>query len=481
MGRPDVVFVVWAEPTGEPDVGRLRGAALASIGVGLDCGDAWVPMDPPTERRILGSPAVADWEPGGHRITCDVIRDDFGVSYPFRAVGPMGIQIGDCVEIIERLRDAQPIPLPSDFGPHMQDALEPVLDSQAARRVPPPYDPESPRRDRLVGPEDLTLDLQPILAAQPENQSKLETLEVGVGDLFRASRETRGLPTGVGVEGILEHELDADADAPTGEWKTIGLRFPARFLVVAFRDELGVLRAAPFDDARATRDLPILDIAPNATDPALTTVVVRERAGGFRVDRQYLYALYGTTELVGGIAVPTRLSYRAATVFEPGDDFIASIFSPPRRIDSIRDVRGVRRSIDYRYARTTETPTVVGARGRLHLFVAAVNPLDPSLVPARVCAREGVRVPCFDPDDRAVAPHPVTDSQIRYALLRPLNDTGELTWVGERPVRLLGTNVASTRATGVQAGAALVTRQRGQLRFFFPSGLALTVRSVTQP
>jgi hypothetical protein len=187
---------------------------------------------------------------------------------------------------------------------------------------------------------------------------------------------------------------------------------------------------------------------------------------GRRNPREFLYVIFGTDERVDSMRVPTRLSYRVATGL--GSSFSAGIFAPARRIDTLQAVHGVRRQVDYAFARTLHAPVVVGGMQALHLLVVGLNQSQwPSLVPRPSSTYELA----------------ASADRIRYARLRPVlltgADFGALTWDSERPVILTRTALGEgTRSA--EAGAAWISGRR-QLRFYYADGVALTTRTLTQP
>lgn len=471
-GRDDALFVTWSEPTATSGVGRLRGLRLSSAEVTADggCIGGWTEMEPGAERQLRGSPAIVVWEPSRIGIDCAVLESKFGAVFPFRTAGAMGLKIGDCFEVIERVPPfPQPFLLPPTIGPELFKVLVDILDSKDGRGVPSPADRRAPRRDFGQSLVQHDVDIIPLLAKRPATQQSLTQIEAGVGKLFAEALSSAGRASSLGARFSLFHEPVSDGAPDMGTARRISLEFRDRRLVVAFRDPAGALRIVHYDDARATDGadpIPILDASPNATDPALATVtgIVSERRVEFSA--QMLYAIYGTSDTVGGTAVPTRLSYRVATRIDPGAALTNASFTAARRIDTLTATRGVRRKIDYAVARTLRTPVVVGARDRLHLFVLTLV------------------------DDGRGAPEPnamreaEAGDRVRYAQLRPMEHTdGELTWVSERPTLIADSDVFDpevhdTVIPPAEAGAAAVSRQRRILRLYFPDRLALTTRSL---
>jgi len=462
-------FVLWSEPTATDAIGRLRGAVLSTADAGATgCNDAWAPIAPGTERLVRGGPAAAVWTLGELAIDCDVLTE-LGILPPFRAVGPMGLSVEGCVEIVER--EPQPIgPFSPSLGQEMLDRLMELAAAEEARRAPVPYDPLRPFPDFQGVIERATFDLVPLLTEDPDARNDFEKIGGGIGLRFAEAFASAGAPSGLSADAFLDVKI-ADPLGPTGTIEAIHFRFRPQILVVAFRDTAGALRIVPFASDAPTSAIPTLDPSPNATDPALAIATVPGRIGEVFVDRELLYAVYGTSDLVDGTPVPTRLSYRVATALGPDGAFDEAIFAPPRRIDTIEDTRGVRRKIDYATARTLRAPVVAGGHNALHLFTVSLA------------------IPDFQASDRLGAPPPVGDGErdersgatnrIRYTQLRVLA-SGELTWTSERPVMLLDTSLDFSPpplGTRAQAGAAIVGSDRNQLRFWYPRGSDLSVRS----
>ena len=471
-GRDDALFVTWSEATATPGVGRLRGLRLASDSVTAEggCISGWSEMEPGAERLVRGSPAIVVWEPTGIGIDCTILEAKFGPIFPFITSGAMGLQIGDCFEVIERIPPfPPPFALPPKLGPELFEVLRDIIDSKDGRGIPSPADRRAPRRDLGKSLVEHYVDLIPLLVKRPAAQQSLTQLEGGVGKLFAEALSSAGRASSLGARFVFMHEPAGDGAPDMGTARTISMDFRDRRLVVAFRDPAGALRIVHYDDTRATDGtdpIPTLDPSPNANDPALATVtgIVSDRGAG--VTAQLLYAVYGTSESVGTTAVPTRLSYRVASTVSPGAGLTDASFEPARRLDTIFDTRGVRRRIDYAFARTLRAPVVVGTGDRLHLFV-------PALVD------DGRGAP-----DQSENREVVTGDRLRYAQLQPLpRRAGQLTWISERPTILTDSDVfdsdpADLAIPSAEAGAAFVSRQRRILRLFFPDRLALTTRSL---
>jgi len=464
------VFVAWAESTATPGVGILRGAALPIDAVATTgaCTDVWERSEPGAERLVRGSPAIISWEPEAEldRVTCAVL-DQLGVTPPFRSGAAMGFAIGDCVDIAEIIRD-----LPPDLGPAFWDIVGTLLETDAARGMPAQHDPERPGTFEAGTTIGHSLDLQPLLTADPQAAGALEGLAEPIGKRFRNARLGFGLPDGFHLRAQLDMNI-TDPVGPQGLVEQIHLTFSERRLVVAFRDEAGALRITRWSDTRPTddpsdptRSIATLEANPNPTDPALAIVEIPSGTVRGSVHARYLYVVYGTSEVVGGVPIPTRLSYRVATRFAMGDPEISeSLFAPARRLDTLMETRGVRRTVDYRLARTLRTPAIVGSRGALHLFTVSLQ------LPTGVPDEMGR----LDVERRA------RESRIRSAVVE-VDASGELRPGTERPILLLDTHLVDVDDGRVgEVGAAHVFGARNQLRFYYPQAAQLSIRSRPLP
>ncbi|HUP66012.1 MAG TPA: hypothetical protein VM557_12120 [Thermoanaerobaculia bacterium] len=465
-GRDDALFVIWSEPTATPGIGRLRGASLSPAELETEggCITGWADEEPGAERLLRGSPAVAVWEPDAIEIDCGVLAATFGPIFPFQTMGSMGLKIGDCFEVGERI---PPRLLSPNLGPQLLEILRNLLDSKAVLGNPSLVDPRAPLRDFEKSLVRHGVDLLPLLAERQKERQELMQLADGVGKLVDVALQRAGRASSLGLRFVFEHEPFGD-DAWMGTARSISLRFANRRLIVAFRDPAGALRIVDYDDVRATDGadpIPTLDSSPNATDPALATVDGEISEDGVNFTAQLLYALYGTSERIGGRDVPTRLSYRAALTIQPGDALTNDVFEPARRIDTLNGTRGVRRKVDYAYARTRRAPVAVGRDGRLHLFVATLQHLGSG------------------PPDPASTAEERQHDRLRYAQLRVLpRRDGELTWISERPTVLTNSDAFDPGGTSIphaEAGAAFVPRHRSLIRLYYPDGRGLTFRSLT--
>jgi hypothetical protein len=238
---------------------------------------------------------------------------------------------------------------------------------------------------------------------------------------------------------------------------TLDLRFFDDVLVVAFRDDSNKLRATTWTDIAPTTDIATLNDAPT-TDPALTqasTLTVDEH--GHRVEASFLYAAYGTSQMVGGEARP-RLSYRVATSFEPDLGGLRDgSFSDERRMDTAVETVGLRRKRDYRFIQTRQTPVIAGGRRQLHVFTVARGGFSEQ------------------PDDTVAGDTSAMSDRIRYTVFSVPWD-GKLAPLSERPVLMSRTRLTRNLG-GAQAGAAIATTGRRRLRWFYPNGDGLDVRS----
>jgi len=465
VGRQDAgIWVAYNDAASADEVGTLRVTGLTPGGEATDadpCGDAWAEVVPLQARSMVGAPSIEDWIAASHRTLCDLFEVEFGgITLPFHSIGAMNPNVGDCVDITEQMPPWAGTYVPDGFPPFISKVLFPQLASGPLDSLPVPFDPENPVIN--TGPVEQAIPLMTLLRDDEELQDDLSGFGV-VGPRFAKAFEDVGQPEATLADMRLEWDLDGGGDPktglPTGELKAIAFRFSEAKLVVAFRDSSGSVRVAPFMDPRPTSDIPMLESNPVA-DPVLATASreVREGVGAF-AELDYLYVVYGTTADDGAGPVGNRVTYQVAGfVDEPNEPsaFKAEIFAPPTRLDNILDVNGERRQVDYRTLRTLQTPAVAGRRNMLDIFVV------------------GLRAGQHAPSDGPVGEIGVQSDRIRHVKLNVEVD-GKLTWDSERPVLLTETDAAHTGTAG--AGAALQTRGRSKLRWFYANGTELQVRS----
>jgi hypothetical protein len=454
---PDAVFLAYTESTGTAGVQKLRGLSLtgeSATTVTSGCGHTFVNADPAVERLVQGTPSIAVWSASQDLTICDLLAQIGGHHYPFRTIGAMGISIGDCVDIGERV----PIPSPSKLVPKIGDdilgILKGLVDAAPAISLPQPGDPWGPRLPK--GTTDLvaTLPLGPLVRGQSRAAKDLGALPAPLGKRFADAFTRYGRARSTAVDMILRQNLqDRTADGfPQGTIQTIDYRFSENVLVVAFRDPSGKLRAATWDSPAATSDLPVLHPSPT-TDAVLAQAAVRVPDGGAHILRvNFLYAVYGTSS-----AGAPRVSYSVARSFDPLGDVTSSTFDAPLPLADFVGTAGVRRQIDMRFLRTASTPAAVGGMDALH--VATIG-----LAQTEV------------PSDSATIPlGATTEDRIRWAVFRPGTD-GKLAPASERPVRLRGTALV-TGANGT-AGTFLPATERGRIWWAYPRGASgLSLRS----
>ncbi len=454
---PDAIFLAYTESTSTPGVQRLRGRSLtgeAATTVTSGCGHAFLNNDPPVERLVQGTPSIAMWSASQYLTICDLLTQIGGHHYPFRTIGAMGLSIGDCVDIGERV----PIPPPSKLVPKIGDQilgiLKGLVDAPPAISIPQPGDPWGPRLPKGTPDLAATIPLGPIVRGQSQAAKDLGALPAPLGPRFADAFTRYGLARSSSVDMILRQNLlGRTADGfPQGTIQTIDYRFSENVLVVAFRDPSGQLRAATWDSTAATSDLAVLHPSPT-TDAVLAQASVRVPDGSTHVLRvNFLYAVYGTAS-----AGAPRVSYSVARSFDPLSDVTSSTFDAPLPLTDFVGTAGLRRQIDMRFLRTASTPAATGGMDALH--VATIGLAQPEV-----------------PSDSTVTPlAATTEDRIRWAVFRPGTD-GKLSPASERPVRLRGTALAAG-ATGT-AGTFLPATERGRIWWAYPRGASgLSLRS----
>jgi hypothetical protein len=460
-GSDQSLFVAWGEPTSTPGESTLRGLRLTgedATEVTSGCGFDWTNNDPLQERRMQGSPSIAVWGASENLTLCEVFAQDFpGLTFPFRTIGAMGIQIGDCVDIGERIPG-----MPHDLLPHFPDDIFEIFkgfDDSPGTWLPQPGDPMAAQIPDFDPDHAARIDLVSQLQGDKQTQDWFRKLPDPLGKRFGNAFDRYGTANAAGIEAIIQQKAAFGKDGfPEGTVQTVDLRFFDDILVVAFRDEDGNMRSTTWTDFTPTSDIALISDAPN-TDPALTqarTLTVDEH--GHRLEANFLYVVYGTSETVGGTARP-RLSYRWATTFDPDIGGLRSdSFADEQSLDSTIETIGVRRKRDYRFIRTNQTPVVAGGNQELHAFVVTRNST------------------AEQPDDAAVGDLAATSNRIRHAVFRP-NAAGKLFPVSERPV-IVNRSALTTSFANAQAGAATATNARRRVRWFYPNGSSLGMRSV---
>lgn len=442
------LYLVWNQIEEGEDVGLMQGVFLSRMAESANYDTAWEPFPPGNERPMKGAPSLALWAPPRSEVDCEILRTQFpGASFPFRTTGAMGLVMGDCFEVYERIDPRLLIP---DMGPYLLDRFRDVLDSDPVRSIPTGIDAAAPR----VNPGEALnhrMDLLPMVAEEPDLVDGLRNLADGVGDAFSEVFDAKNPHLGP----TFTLDLGMGAEDIDPEIERFSLIFRAHNLMVAFRDEEGGLRTTRYQDTRPNAETPLMDADPNPVDPTLAVVDVE----GARIPGQYLYVLYNKRALgEEGAWIPNRLTYRVITE-EPAFPLLLGAFTPARFIDDIR-VNGTYRYGDYRLTRTKHTPVAAGSTDTLHLFVVALYDTGLDMHP-----RDNTDVP-------------TDDNRIRYTRLR-VAANGTLQPGSERPVVLTNTGLGADISAGLapQAGAAFVTRNRGQLRYYYPTAAEMTVRS----
>lgn len=460
-GSDQTLFVAWGEPSSTPGENTLRGLRLTgedASEVTSGCGFDWTNNDPLQERRMQGSPSIAVWGASENLTLCEMLAQDFpGLTFPFRTIGAMGIQIGDCVDIGERIPG-----MPHDFLPDFPDdifAIFKSLDDSPGTLLPQPGDPMAPQIPDFDPAHAARIDLVSQLQGDKKAQDSFRNLPDPLGKRFGNAFDRYGTANAAGIEAIIQQNASFGKDGfPEGTIETVDLRFFDEVLVVAFRDEDGNLRSTTWTDFTPTSDIALISDAPT-TDPALTqarteTVDVH----GHRLEANFLYVVYGTSETVSGTERP-RLSYRWATTYDPDIGGLRTdTFEDEQGLDSVVETVGVRRKRDYRFIRTNQTPVVAGGNRELHAFTVARNSF------------------AEQPDDAVTGDLSAFSNRIRHAVFLP-NATGKLVPVSERPVSVNRSALTTSFANG-QAGAATATNARRRVRWFYPNGESLGMRSV---
>jgi hypothetical protein len=422
------------------------------------CDFAWTNNDPLQERRLRGSPAIAVWGASDDLTLCEALKQDFpGLGFPFRTVGSMGLQIGDCVDIAERFPGEPP-----DLMPHLPDDIFEIfkgLDGLPAITLPQPGDPWAPRLPSFDGEFAARVDLVAQLQGDPPAQDRYRKLPEPLGGRFAKAFDRYGSANSRGVEAVIRQKLAFGKDGfPEGTVETVDLRFFDDVLVVAFRDESGRMRSTTWTDVTPTTDVALLSNAP-ATDPAITqsrTLTVDD--SGHRLEANFLYVVYGTSETVSGMPRP-RLSYRWATAFDPEIGGLRTeTFASEERLDTVVETVGLRRRRDYRFIQSTQTPVVAGGHHELHTFTVAKSWTGEQ------------------PDDTEPRELAATSNRIRHAVFRP-SASGRLVPVSERPV-IVNRSALTSTASDAQAGAAMQTTARRRVCWFYPNGSSIGMRSV---
>ena len=463
-GREDGgIWVAWNDAISVGATGTLRVTGLAPGGEATSvdkCGDSWAEVPAAQPRSMIGAPAIADWVSASDRTLCEIVEADFPeLELPFRAWGSSGFQAGNCVDIGERIPPWILKIIPDSVPKFIIDQLFWRLDKGPGAGIPAPFDPHNP--NIVSGRVEHRIPLVTMLD-DPDFEAELAKLEV-VGPRFAEAFATHGAADARTAELLFGWKIGLDGDPktglPSGQIETIELRFANAQLIVAFRDPDGALRVVPFTDPRPTAEIPLLEANPVA-DPALATASqrVQDPDTGLFAELEFLYVVYGTEEDDGEGPVPNRLNFRfTGFLDQPGDPeaFSEAIFAPAERLDMIKDEAGLRRRVDYRTLRTLRTPVIAGTRGALDVFVVSLT------------------APSHEPSDGPLEEAYTRGNRIRHVSLDVAID-GTLKWDSERPVLL--TNTELSESTPGQAGGAMYT-QRNILRWFYPNGTQLSVRS----
>jgi hypothetical protein len=352
--------------------------------------------------------------------------------------------------------------IPHDFWPdigiYLFDFLKGVIDAPPSLGLPQPGDPWAPRLPDFDPEFGMRIDLVSQLAGNKNAEAAFRQLPGPLGKRFGEAFDRYGSPHARGIEAVIQQKAGfGESGFPEGTVESVDLRFFDDILVVAFKDTDGKLRSTTWTDIAPTSDIALLHEAPT-TDPSLTqarTLTVDDH--GVRLEANFLYAVYGTSEVVDGTARP-RLSYRVATSFEPDLGGLRDeSFSEERRMDTTVDTVGVRRKRDYRFIQTNQTPVAAGGNRALHVFTVARRSTGEQ------------------PDDTAVGDVPATSDRIKHTVFEVRWD-GQLAPLSERPVTLSRSRLTTSVAAG-QAGAAIATTGRRRVRWFYPNGGGLDVRS----
>lgn len=459
VGRADgALFVAFNDTAVAGTPGNLQLRSLTSAGLGTACDDVWAPMEPGAERVVVGAPALASWTASADRTICDELGGAFGTPFPLITAGAMGLQIGDCVEVIERIPIIDITKLDPSLGPDFWDLLGQPLDQLPALGDPSWFDPANPGLR-----EGLVVDTLPLLRlfAKPDATTTALGKLPNVGpQLARALDPVRGADAVLGELELAWDGVTLGDGFPEGTIETVSLRFVDERLVVAFRDEADRLRVVQVTDTRETDGddpIPVLTTS-FVGDPALGTASARVREWGMpSVELEYLYAMYVHAD-PDDPTLTNRLSYRVATLLPhdaiPGDPtaFRETLFDAPRRIDDIAEVEGERRQVSYAYARTLRTPVLAGTLGRMNLFT--------------VTLAHGSGAP----DDALMTEGPSNSNRVRWASL-VVGPNGKLSFDSERPVILPETRVSPIFGTQSTAGAAVVTHGRGRVEWYYATNI----------
>lgn len=462
IGRADGgLFLAFNDTATAGTPGHLQLRTLLSAATGDSCDDVWMPLEPAAERELVGAPTLASWTASADRTICDVLASDLpGVPFPLVTSGAMGLQIGDCVDVIERIPPFDIRWFDPWLGEDLFDLLGEPLDGWPGLRGPSPVDPFNPglRAGEVVD----RIALGSLFAKPDATTAALGKLPKLGEQLQRVLDPSRGADAITGELQLQWSGVTLGNGLPEGDLETVDLRIVDERLVVGFRDPSDRFRAVQVTDPRETDgDDPIPVLATSFVgDPVLATASSRYREWGEpTVEVEYLYALYVHADPETP-ALENRLSYRVATLLphdaDPGDPsaFTAELFAAPERIDTITDVEGLRRQVSYAYARTRRTPVVVGEVGRLNLFTVSLAHGD------------GPPNPDLDTEVRA------SRNRVRWASLA-VKPGGALAWDSERPVILPETAAAhsSHDTAATTAGAAVLTHGRERVEWYYPMDL----------
>lgn len=462
VGRDDGgLFVAFNDTAVAGTPGHLQLRTLLSPASGDTCDDVWMPLEPAAPRELVGAPTLASWTASADRTICDIIASDLpGLPFPFVTSGAIGLQIGDCVDVIERIPPFDIRWFDPWLGEDLFGLLGQPLDAWPGLRGPSPIDPWNPglRAGEVVD----RIALGSLFTKPDATTNALGKLPKLGHQLQRALDPKRGADAITAELQLQWQGVTLGNGLPQGDLETVDLRIVDERLVVGFRDPSDRLRVVQVTDPRETDgDDPIPVLATSFDgDPVLATASARYREWGEpTVEVEYLYAFYVHADPEDP-ALHSRLSYRVATLLphdaDPGDPaaFTAELFAAPERLDTITDVEGVRRQVSYAYARTKRTPVVVGEVNRLNLFTVAL------------AHGAGAPDPALDTEVRA------SRNRVRWASLA-VAPGGALSWDSERPVILPETAAAhSSHDTAVTtAGAAVRSHGRERVEWYYPMDL----------
>ena len=488
-GRDGVLYVAWSQPTAEEGVGLLNGLRLqAENTASSGCGDEWDDYppgfhpstgdeDPGTvERLIKGSPALALWRPERKReisggpeeiIRCLPVPGLPAPPVNFINFPEQTFDFNFC-NLFPR-PDSPPIPLPDPLTQRLKDLILPRLNSDPVRAIPSVLDPMAPPRQLKGTPIYHQYSIDSMLRTDSKFADSFNKFMEQVslidsqGNDFSTSDITpisSSFIPNPSAPSNIRHWIGSRYILPNGLPEITFGRSEER-LILAFRDTNDTLRVVDYSDNRPTNhdgDPVIPRVAPriNATDPALVSIPMGRGL-------EYLTVVYG----VRHNDHPTGFAYRTLLDTNSRGGFTAGRFLPQSRLDQFRNLVHTRRVSDYAYLRSLNTPAIVAGLRQLHMFTAELDQTTPA---------EGVVTdPGYDPFPDVGGRRRNTSDHIRYTFLT-MSLEGVLRPESERPVRLTNSKVSEGFETS-QAGAAQITQHRSQIRFFWPNGSELTLRS----